>query len=448
MVSSAKTNLPIFTLRILTKDVHIINSPNLLIAVQKNPKVFDFSVFVNMMLPRLFDVDRRTMKIATTHLEHPEGSWDLVVETGRIMHRCLGPGSSLEKMERAALERFLPFFHELESGPNGVVIDMFAWLRTAMTVASTEAIYGPANPFSHQPELERALWVWENDLTRMLLAPFPSIAARKGFQARSQFVTAMTDYINRKGYEQASDLAKARYHAGVTWGLSNSDIARFEIGSIMGVLVNSTPTLFWLLAHIYSSPNLLTTLRDEASSAIHAFKDGGVETCTIEIPTLKAKFPLLLSTYQETLRFRTHNTASRMVTQDTLLAGTYFLRGGSIVQMPGACIHSLPSIWGIDHALFKPDRFLKLSTTPDTGAEKEQRKQHHPGAFRSFGGGTSLCPGRHFATTEICAVAAMFVLRFEMAMVDENGRVCEWRLPGMQVGRITSAVPLPKVDVR
>ncbi|KAL8722992.1 MAG: hypothetical protein Q9225_000608 [Loekoesia sp. 1 TL-2023] len=363
------------------------------------------------------------------------------------MHRYLGPGPSLEKMERVALERFLPFYNELESGTDGVVVDLFAWLRTAMTVASTEAIYGPQNPFSHQPELEDALWVWENELTRLLLAPFPSIIARKGFRARSRFIAAMTDYTARKGYRQASDLTKARYHAGVTWGLSNTEIARFEIGSIMGVLVNSTPTLFWLLIHIYSSPQLLADLRAEASSATGVADDGNIKTFTIDIPTFKQKFMLLMSTYQETLRYRTHNAASRMVTQNTLLAGTYFLRAGSIIQMPGACIHSLPSIWGSDHATFNPRRFLKSSTTSATEAEKEKRKLH-PGVFRSFGGGTSLCPGRHFATTEICAAAAVFVMRFEMMAVDEKGKECEWRMPAMQVGRITSAVPLPREDVR
>ncbi|KAL8722993.1 MAG: hypothetical protein Q9225_000609 [Loekoesia sp. 1 TL-2023] len=71
---AAKHNLPIFTLKILTKDVHIVNSPDLIVAVQKNPKVFDFSIFVNTILPRLFDVDSKTMKLANRPMEHAEGT--------------------------------------------------------------------------------------------------------------------------------------------------------------------------------------------------------------------------------------------------------------------------------------------------------------------------------------------------------------------------------------
>ena len=60
----------------------------------------------------------------------------------------------------------------------------------------------------------------------------------------------------------------------------------------------------------------------------------------------------------------------------------------------------------------------------------------------------SLCPGRHFAATAICAAAAMVVSRFEMVAVDVRGERVGWRVPAMEVGRITSSIPLPKGGVR
>lgn len=253
----------------------------------------------------------------------------------------------------------------------------------------------------------------------------------------------MTDYLEWRGHENASDLTKARYQAGITYGLSIPDIARFEIGSIIGVLVNSTPTLFWMLAHIYSDLQLLAELRVELSLGSMkqtTAQDGSIK-CTIDTPTLRQVFVLLSSTYQETLRFHTHNTSSRMVMRDTVLAKRYRLKAGSIILMPGANIHALPSIWGDDAHQFNPRRFLK--STPDADKTKL-----HPGAFRSFGGGVSLCPGRHFAATEICAAAAMFVSRFDMVAVDAKGEAVDWQLPAMEAGRITSSIPLPKGDVR
>ncbi|KAL8997833.1 MAG: hypothetical protein Q9169_003006 [Polycauliona sp. 2 TL-2023] len=441
-----KHKYPIFTLQILGKDVHVINSPDLILAVQKVPRVYDFSVFATAMLPRLFDLDSKAMELASANMKHPGGSWNFVVETSRVFHRCLSPGPSLEKMERAALTGIVGYLNELASEPNGVVVDLFAWLRTMMTISSTGALYGPQNPFSKRPELEQALWDWERDITRLLLAPVPALFARKGYRARSQLIDAMTYYLEWKGQDTASDLTKARYQAGITYGLSIPDIARFELGSIMGVLINSTPTLFWLLTHIYSDPQLLTDLRVELSS--HASPESAPPPppdaslkCTIDLPTLRQMVPLLTSIYQETLRFHTHNSSSRKVTQDTILAKKYRLKAGSIIQIPGATIHALPSVWGDDAHEFNPRRFFR--TTPQADKAKV-----HPGAFRSFGGGVSLCPGRHFAATEICAAAAMFVSRFEMVGVDAMGKETKWRVPAMEVGRITSSIPLPKGDVR
>ncbi|KAL9025103.1 MAG: hypothetical protein Q9180_007726, partial [Flavoplaca navasiana] len=439
----AKHKYSIFTLQILGKDVHVVNSPDLIIAVQKNPRIYDFSVFASMMLPRLFDLDKKTIDLASRDLPYPGGSWNLIVETSRIFHRCLSPGPSLEKMEQAALTRILGYLNELASelasDPGDVAWDLFSWLSNMMTESSTEALYGPQNPFDRYPELEQALWDWEHDLTRLLLAPAPLLFAPKGYFARSQLIDAMTEYLEREGHHNASDLTKARYQAGITHGLSIPGIARFELGSIMGVLVNSTPTLLLLLIHIYRDPGLLAEIRAELSAGPMkrtTVADGGVK-CTIDIPSLKEMVPLLSSVYQETLRFHTHNSSSRKVMQDTVLAKRYHLKAGSIIQMPGGTIHALPSVWGDDAHQFKPRRFLKSVSDAD-------KLKVQLGAFRSFGGGVSLCPGRHFAATEICAAAAMFVARFDMVAGNDYGNVVDWQIPAMEVGRITSSIPLPK----
>ncbi|KAL8664589.1 MAG: hypothetical protein Q9168_007872 [Polycauliona sp. 1 TL-2023] len=153
----SKHKHPIFTLQILGKDVHVINSPDLIVAIQKTPRIYDFSVFATAMLPRMFELDSKAMELATTSMKHPGGSWNYIVETTRIFHRCLSPGPSLQRTERAALMDIEGYLDKLASEPDGVVVDLFAWLRTMMTVSSTGALYGPRNPFAERPELEKAL---------------------------------------------------------------------------------------------------------------------------------------------------------------------------------------------------------------------------------------------------------------------------------------------------
>lgn len=39
-----------------------------------------------------------------------------------------------------------------------VEVEMYHWLRKAFTMISTEAVYGPENPFTHEPGMEDAFW--------------------------------------------------------------------------------------------------------------------------------------------------------------------------------------------------------------------------------------------------------------------------------------------------
>ncbi|KUI57390.1 Cytochrome P450 71A12 [Cytospora mali] len=61
------------------------------------------------------------------------------------------------------------------------------------------------------------------------------------------------------------------------------------------------------------------------------------------------------------------------------------------------------SLWGFNVAEFNPYRFLP----------EEKQNRLRDVCFRAFGGGKTLCPGRHFATNEILAVVAVFVSRLE-----------------------------------
>jgi cytochrome P450 len=112
----------------------------------------------------------------------------------------------------------------------------------------------------------------------------------------------------------------------------------------------------------------------------------------------------------------------RLVLEDTIIADQYLLKKGSIVQVPAPAVHTDPRIWGSDVAEFNPRRFAKsLNGTfvenGSAGAEKKE-KQVHPSAFRGFGGGSSLCPGRHFAQIEVLSFTAMLALGYELEPVE------------------------------
>ena len=245
----------------------------------------------------------------------------------------------------------------------------------------------------------------------------------------------MKKYFSRDGQDNSSHLTKARYNVYVKNGLSSDAIAHLELSSIIGLLINATPSLFWLLFYIYSVPGLLEDVRQEIANAtstrVLSTQDDGKKH-SISVVKLRENCPLLVSTYRETLRLKTSNVYTRWVQEDTLLEDRYLLKQGSIVQVPGASMHADPALWGADVKDFNPRRFMK-------GAAN-----HRPGAFRTFGGGTSLCPGRHFALIEIVSTAAMFVMRYDMK--PQGGT---WKEPKMEGNDVVCSIapPTSRLDV-
>lgn len=259
----------------------------------------------------------------------------------------------------------------------------------------------------------------------ILVGILPSITARKPIAARDKVAQAFEAYYKAGGVEKASILAQNRYHASKNNGVPLADIARYEVGGSIAVLVNTSPAAFWTLLLLYSHPSLLDDIRKEIDACTN-----GTTTRTIDITTLKEACPLLLSSYQEVLRYSSMGTSIREVMEDTQL-DQWLLKKGALLQMPSRIIHQDPSLWS-DADEFKPRRFLP----------EERKNRPSDICFRAFGGGKTLCPGRHFATNEILAVVAVFIARFDMKPV--NG---EWKHPSTLNTNMAAVVMEPDDDI-
>ncbi len=144
----------------------------------------------------------------------------------------------------------------------------------------------------------------------------------------------------------------------------------------------------------------------------------------VDLECLKGSCPVLGSTLQEVMRFRGVGTLIiRRVMEDYLLAGRWALKKGAVLLMPNLVQQYDPAVWGPDAGQFDHMRFVK--------------KKKGPKSFHIFGSGSTLCPGRHFATTEMLAFAALMVLQF-----DVRPRMGGWAMPrtdgcfGLGVARV------------
>lgn len=247
---------------------------------------------------------------------------------------------------------------------------------------------------------------------------------------------AIRRYYKEGGLETSSDLPRGRYRIATERNIPVPEIARFETGVALAVLLNTGPATFWMVLMAYLTPGLRDELRAEIDACTETTVEDGATTKSLDILNLKQSCPLLLSTYQEVLRYFHVGTLVRQVTEDTYL-GQWLLKKGAMVHMPSRAIHHDPRVYGPTASEFKPRRFLP--------SEKKNRPKDY--CFRGFGGGKNLCPGRHFATNEILATAAVFIVRFDME--PSSGK---WEMPtgfnSGSAGQIMEPDTDVEVDVR
>lgn len=151
---------------------------------------------------------------------------------------------------------------------------------------------------------------------------------------------------------------------------------------------------------------------------------------------------------------------NRKVVADTFLPNPatgeqVLLKEGNICVISTNAIHFNPEIWGQDAHAFDPRRFLVPIKSESNSGTEIKEKYPDParptlpakldrGAFRPFGGGNNLCPGRHFAQTEILAFTALLVAGFEISAADGGPYVP----PEFEKGSMHTATLKPEGDVR
>lgn len=442
-------NLPVYSLNVLGSRMYILNSPDLVVALQKNSKTLSFQAYAAKFAAKLCGLSPEAKKIVTTYI-HEEKATGFGAAFLSTVHSKLSLGNSLNQLIRAANLGIAASVDRLDS-ETPTRIDLMLWLRHAITLAATNAVYGPANPFKTEL-VEKAYWDFDAGMALIAVAPFPNLMARKAIAGRRTIIHALKDYLVSGSYKAGSEYLQARYNHCFEHGLSFEDVARLDLGGLTALNSNTAPAAFWLTIYIFSRPSLLQFIRGEISKIIST----QINSCSqqirkLDVVQIKEKCPLFVSTFPEILRLRSHGSTIRLVLQDTILQGCHLLKKDGVVMIPAASLHSDSAVWGPTAGDFRPSRFIKKSfwlqpnnhdaAGPKNLAKSQNRVPH--GAFRVFGGGTSLCPGRHFASTELLAIVAMLIMRFEMDPVE--GEL--WKLPESSTKNMATAIPFPVHDV-
>ncbi|KAL6228712.1 hypothetical protein BDW75DRAFT_250849 [Aspergillus navahoensis] len=423
-LAAENTTHPIFTINLLTNKQYIVTSPSLMQVVQRNKRTLKFETLVAFTAGRFAGIHESGMKLLR---EKEAGGAGLSPAVVHAMEKTL-IGPSLDRMNEEMARMLSPLVDELAASAQ--MVDLYAWCTHAITAASTNATYGPLNPYK-DPAIQDAFWTFEANIAPLLSGVFPSIIARTAYKARETALSAVLAYFRMKGHEQGSELTKTRYRVMHEGGLSDTDIARAEISMGLGLLSNTVPAAFWVLFDLYSRPGLLQDIRQEVKRcAVRVENTHTGKKYMIDIPALRDSCPLLVSAYQEILRTRSTLAVTRVVTEDTLIADRYLLKKGGVVSIPASAMGAHETVWGAKSAdEFNPRRYLKETTCNGTSLRRT-------GGFMAFGVSPTICPGRHFASSEILALVAMVILRVDLTPVDDG----MWKAPGRNSMAITSAM--------
>lgn len=138
--------------------MYIINSPDLVVAVQRNAKSLMSAPFTTKFAAPVFNLSKETETIWFDNIDQAKGDWGLNFEGMRAIHNTLTLGSTdLDQINRMMLQRMTGSLNELTPGRAGKKIRLMRWIRSELTTAATFAIYGPMNPFRDQ-KVQDGFW--------------------------------------------------------------------------------------------------------------------------------------------------------------------------------------------------------------------------------------------------------------------------------------------------
>lgn len=137
-----KYRLPIYTLRLPFSRIYVVNSTELIPALQKQWRTVSFPA-IAADAGYIVGMSKEAIEIMHQDLTN-EHSFS--VSWPRYIISAMGPGSDLDAINRKSIEILADEMDTLRA-QGTVRVGLREWSRHTMTVTTTEAVWGPLNPY-------------------------------------------------------------------------------------------------------------------------------------------------------------------------------------------------------------------------------------------------------------------------------------------------------------
>lgn len=155
-VHRTQHQLPIYTLIMPGSKSYVINTVQLAKAVHRQPEVLAFPPLEAKFAMVVCDSSKEANVILKTNMNGDEGDWDYSMEFHKSMHPALAPGEGLDSMNRVMIQNVAASIEALKpTETKATRIGLMRWNCHENTLATTNSVYGPMNPFK-DPKIEDA----------------------------------------------------------------------------------------------------------------------------------------------------------------------------------------------------------------------------------------------------------------------------------------------------
>ena len=137
--------------------MYIVTTPALIQSIQKQPKILAFPPIEAKFSSRVCGSSKEAHGILMKNVNGDEGDWGLSMESYAAMRAALTPGADLDEMNRVMIQNIAASVDDLGTSNRQVKRGLAQWLRNTITIATTNSVYGPQNPYKDQ-SVQDAFW--------------------------------------------------------------------------------------------------------------------------------------------------------------------------------------------------------------------------------------------------------------------------------------------------
>lgn len=135
--------------------LYIINSTELIPIVQRQVRVLDFAPLEAKVAMTVMGATPEGKEVLARYREGA-GEFGYAILFGKAIHPSVTPGPQLDAMNRFSVLKLSEAMDALMAqAPR--TLKLFEWVRKEITFATTEAVYGPQNPF-RDPKIQEEYW--------------------------------------------------------------------------------------------------------------------------------------------------------------------------------------------------------------------------------------------------------------------------------------------------